>query len=230
MRPLPPAVPAGVVFPPSAACASLSNHGPTAASAPMKLLARSNCRRRRPRAVRKPVEPLLVHFVPVQQTIGRPFIERGILDVLAEHAGAFLVAATEEIAAVVVVHRALARRSGHRAGASRQPPARHSSPSIPWASDASVFSRAQSSAQAPVPTGSTESQIKANPPDWRQPLPRKRRTGMVTGYGRAKARLNAARTLFVRQNCGMIQLSHQWPPSGPVHLILQGRNRSEPPC
>ena len=54
----------------------------------------------------KPVQPLLVHFVPMQQTIGRPFIKSGILDVLAEHAGAFLVAATEEIAAVVVVHRA----------------------------------------------------------------------------------------------------------------------------
>ena len=30
----------------------LSNHGPTAASAPMKLLARRNLRRRRPRAER----------------------------------------------------------------------------------------------------------------------------------------------------------------------------------
>ena len=47
------AAPAGA-FAASAACASLANRGPTAASAAMKLLARSNWRRRRPRAVKKP--------------------------------------------------------------------------------------------------------------------------------------------------------------------------------
>ena len=39
--------------------------------------------------------------------IGVPFAEGGILDVLADDPGAFLVAAAEEIAAVVIVHRDL---------------------------------------------------------------------------------------------------------------------------
>jgi len=54
MRPPPPGVPTAGDASALAAYASLPNRGATAASAPMKLLARSNCRRRRPRAVRNP--------------------------------------------------------------------------------------------------------------------------------------------------------------------------------
>jgi len=52
----------------------------------------------------KAIEPFLVHFVPMQQTIGGSFAESCILDVLADHSGALLVAAAKEIAAVVMMH------------------------------------------------------------------------------------------------------------------------------
>jgi hypothetical protein len=74
----------------------------------MKLLARSSCRRIRPRAVRKAVEPLLVDFVHVQEAVRRPSVECAILDVLAEHPGALLIAATKEAAAIVAVSWCLA--------------------------------------------------------------------------------------------------------------------------
>ena len=53
------------------------------------------------------VELLLVDFVHVQQAIRRALVERGVLDVLAQHAGAFLVAAPEQAAAFVMVMRML---------------------------------------------------------------------------------------------------------------------------
>jgi hypothetical protein len=55
----------------------------------------------------KPFEPLLVHLVHMQQTIGRPLAKGAILDVIADDPDALFVAATKEIAAVVVVRRRL---------------------------------------------------------------------------------------------------------------------------
>ena len=49
------------------------------------------------------VEPLLVDFVHMQQAVGAPVAVCGILDVLAEHAGALFVAAAKQIAAIVMV-------------------------------------------------------------------------------------------------------------------------------
>jgi len=49
-----------------------------------------------------PVEALLIDFVHMQQTIRGAGVECPILDVLADDAGALLVAATKEAAAIVV--------------------------------------------------------------------------------------------------------------------------------
>jgi hypothetical protein len=50
----------------------------------------------------------------MQQAIGGPFAEGGILDVLADDPGALLVVAAEEIAAVVIVSRVQLRPGGPR--------------------------------------------------------------------------------------------------------------------
>jgi hypothetical protein len=89
----------------------LPNQGPTAASALIKLLARSNWRRARPACAQKAIEPLLLHFVHVQQPVCRPRIERAVLDVLADDPGALLVAAAEQAAAIVRVRRSIALAS-----------------------------------------------------------------------------------------------------------------------
>jgi hypothetical protein len=56
------------------------------------------------------VEPLLVHLVHMQQTIGCFFAVSGVLDVLADDPDALFVAATKEIAAVVVARGRLVYR------------------------------------------------------------------------------------------------------------------------
>ena|SRR5260370_23852242 len=61
-----------------------------------------------PACTQKAIEPLLLHFVHVQQPVCRPFIERAVLDVLADDPGALLVAAAEQGAAMVMVRRRLA--------------------------------------------------------------------------------------------------------------------------
>ena len=49
----------------------------------------------------KPVEPLLVEFVHVQQTIRRSPVEQAVLDVFPQDAGTLFVAAAEQAAAGV---------------------------------------------------------------------------------------------------------------------------------
>ena len=49
------------------------------------------------------IEPLLVDFVPVRQAVGALWRDGAILDVLADDPGALLVAAAEEVAAIVMV-------------------------------------------------------------------------------------------------------------------------------
>jgi len=61
-----------------------------------------------PAGAQKTVQPLLLHFVHVQEPIRRPLVEGAVLDVLAENSGALLVAATEEPAAIVIMRRRLA--------------------------------------------------------------------------------------------------------------------------
>jgi hypothetical protein len=56
----------------------------------------------------KAIEPLLLDFVHVQQSVCRPPIERAVFDVLADDAGALLVAAAEQAAAIVMVRRRVA--------------------------------------------------------------------------------------------------------------------------
>src|SRR5580704_3809489 len=56
----------------------------------------------------KTIQPLLLHFVHVQEPIRRPLVEGAVLDVLAENSGALLVAAAEEPAAIVIMRRRLA--------------------------------------------------------------------------------------------------------------------------
>jgi len=51
----------------------------------------------------KAVEPFLVDLVPVQQTIRGALIERPVFDVFAQDAGTLFVAATEEIAAFMML-------------------------------------------------------------------------------------------------------------------------------
>ena len=63
---------------------------------------------RPPACAQKAIEPLLLHFVHVQQPVCRPPIERAVLDVLADDAGALLVAAAEQAAAIVMVRRRVA--------------------------------------------------------------------------------------------------------------------------
>ncbi len=94
-----------VVALPSGRRVHLSEPGPTAARAPIKLLVRSNCAAQLPAGGQKPIELLLVHLVPMQQPIGGPVVEGHVLDVLADDPGALLVAAAEEIAAIVIVRR-----------------------------------------------------------------------------------------------------------------------------
>ena len=55
----------------------------------------------------KPLELLLVQLVPMQQPIGGPVVEGGVLNVLADDPGALLVTAAEEIAAIMAVRRGL---------------------------------------------------------------------------------------------------------------------------
>jgi hypothetical protein len=54
------------------------------------------------------VEPFLLDFIHVQQTILRPPVERGVLDIFADDPGASLVAAAKQPAALVEVRRRLA--------------------------------------------------------------------------------------------------------------------------
>src|SRR5260370_39601170 len=61
-----------------------------------------------PACAQKTIEPLLLHFAHMQQPVCRPSIERAVLDVLAEHPGALLVAATEQAAAMGMVRPRLA--------------------------------------------------------------------------------------------------------------------------
>src|SRR5713226_6068945 len=56
----------------------------------------------------KAVEPLLVDFVHVQEAVRRTSVKCAILDVLAEHPSALLIAATKEAAAIVAVSWRLA--------------------------------------------------------------------------------------------------------------------------
>jgi len=56
-----------------------------------------------PAGAQKTVQPLLLHFVHVQEPIRRPLVEGAVLDVLAEDPGALLVAATEEIGTAAMV-------------------------------------------------------------------------------------------------------------------------------
>src|ERR1051325_10687712 len=47
------------------------------------------------------VEPLLIDLVHMEQPVGRALVIGAILDVLADHPGAFLVAAAEQTAALM---------------------------------------------------------------------------------------------------------------------------------
>src|SRR5580692_3762587 len=60
-----------------------------------------------PAGAQKTVQPLLLHFVHVQEPIRRPLVEGAVLDILANDPGALLVAAAEEPAAIVMVCRRL---------------------------------------------------------------------------------------------------------------------------
>jgi hypothetical protein len=61
-----------------------------------------------PARAQRTIEPLLLHFVHVQQPVRGPLVERTVLDVLADHPGALLVAAAEQAAAVVMMRRRVA--------------------------------------------------------------------------------------------------------------------------
>src|ERR1700731_4633124 len=63
---------------------------------------------RPPAGAQKTVQPLLLHFVHVQEPIRRPLVERAVLDVLAKDPGALFVATTEQSAAIVIMRRPLA--------------------------------------------------------------------------------------------------------------------------